>query len=495
MNYYKGRSLSFAGLGAIEVEVECVQSRRLPFLQIIGASPSVAGEQRERVMAALESSGFRLPRRRLTLRYGPDLHGLPLENLDCAAALAILGSARAFPIERGATFFALGGLSLDGSLQPRVDSAALRAWLRAHPRARVLLPWEQSRELSAEHEGGGFRRLAELVEFLRGGIPVARCESSAASERVRIPNEIQIARNVSATDLRLAEIAAAGAHHLLLVDGEEEKLRALAQTTHQLLPSGDGSGACASSQSLLCELPFREMKEAEGGRLLRADRRSGTWGELSLAHGGLLLLREFENRNAALTPLFAAMNDGFLRSFRGARTDQHPCEVLVMAGTAPCECGGSWRTKRTCICRPPLRERRLRTLAKAPFDLRCFGEGDAQGQLERRTLPFAKVRAARAWMIARQGKPNGRLRLPEALRAKPWAADATDWLRVGDRKLGATEALARVALTVSDLREGAELSRGDLLEAWHHVAGLGFDGVGISPSRGSVPERNSTAIP
>ena len=500
MNYYKGRSLSFAGLRAIEVEVECVQSRRLPFLQIIGASVGAAGEQRERVMAALESSGFRLPRRRLTLRYGPDLHGISLENHDCAAALAILGSAQSFPAERGSTFFALGALSLDGSLQPVTDRAALRAWLRMHPRARLILPWEESAELSEEQEGGGFRRLEEVVAFLRSGESRAPRARARPLKHLEISSEIQITTKLSASETRLAAIAAAGGHHLLLVDAEEDSVHAVATAAHRLLPNlvahegGDGEDR---SETLLSVLPFCELKESEATALLRPDRKLGTWGELSRAHGGLLLLRDFENKNAALAPLFEAMMEGSLRALRGGRAEAHACDPLVVAGSAPCDCGGNWRMKRACICRPPLKERRLRTLAKAPFDLRSFGceRLSVPGTVKPKGLPFMKVKAARARMISRQGKPNGKLRLPEALRAKPWQPEAAEWLRVGDRKLGATEALARVALTVSDLRDGRELSREDLLEAWHHVSGLGFEGVGISPSRGSVPERNSTAMP
>ncbi|MGZ3657947.1 MAG: hypothetical protein ACXVCS_20490, partial [Bdellovibrionota bacterium] len=67
MNYFRVQSALIAGLQSIPVEVECVQSRRLPYLSILGGGGNAASELRERVIAALGTlfgGKFRLPARR-----------------------------------------------------------------------------------------------------------------------------------------------------------------------------------------------------------------------------------------------------------------------------------------------------------------------------------------------------------------------------------------------------------------------------------------------
>lgn len=477
--------MSFLGLRAIDVSIECAQSRRLPFLQIIGASVAAVNEQRERVSAAIEASGFRLPGRRLTLRYSPDVHGLPLENFDCALAVAILGSAKAFPAELAGAFHVFGSLSLNGALHSSVDSARLAEWRRENPGAVLYLPWEESAVLGTEGAGGGFRDLRALIEHLRGGGTRGPRKVAGAAEVSIIASEI-CGGDLSAAEQRLAEISAAGGHHLLVMDGDEEQGARLAEAVRALLITR------VAAESAPPEVPFCQMSESQAGRLFRFERKHGTWGELSLAHGGVLHLRDFYNANASLAPLWEAMREGSLRYTIGPRSAQSPAELIAVAESGPCECGS--RVRAGCVCRPAQKERRLQAYARAPFDLRCFLAPAAPAG---RRLNSYLVSKARAQMRQERGKLNGKLYLSEVLRAKPWAAEAKEWLRVGDRKLGATEALGRVALTVSDLREGREVSREDVLEAWHHVAGLEFSGraPGMSGARRSVPALNSTAIP
>ncbi|RZA01061.1 MAG: ATP-binding protein, partial [Proteobacteria bacterium] len=460
MNYYRGRSLSLLGLRAIEVFIECAQSRRLPFIQIIGASNAAANEQRERVMAALESTGFKLPGRRLTLRYTPDMHGFPLENFDCAIALAILGSAKAFPTEKFGPIHAIGSLSLNGNLSfsanGSVNSGAFRAWLEENPGATVFVPWEISAALGANAKGGGFRDLTSILAHLRRGETHGPRRFDGLDFGAEVADQAEpVALDVSAAEYRLALISAAGGHHLLVVDGEEEQGDRLSRAVRALLPRPQESGGRMGSAE---PAPLRMVSEAQAGRLFRFDRKHGSWGELSFSHGGVLHLKGFRHESPALIPLWEAMREGVLRYTQGGLSIAHAAELITVAETAPCECGGSVRRKSACVCRPAMKERRLRAVASAPFDLRCFSKAEGARSVVIKVPNIAEIRGQ---MMNRQGKINGKLTLSESLRVKAWSWEATEWLRVGDRKLGTAEALARVALTISDLRKGKEVSRED----------------------------------
>ena len=485
MNYFSVRSLSCLGLRVIDVEIECVQSRRLPFLQIIGASSAAAGEQRERISAAIESSGFRMPKKRLTVRYHPDLHGLPLENFDCGVALAILGSAGAYPRTENSPILVSGSLTLEGKLRAiDAESTAWGDWLRSNRGENMIVP----RNFPNFPGDGGLLRFGDLksiVQYFRDGtIPAAELE---AAQWMACKNPAPI-EAISPSEERILSIAAAGLHHLLAFTGKGARGELLARHLQYYLNETRQSAA-----------PLRSVLESQMARLFRYDSKSGAWGDLSLAHGGVLFLQKFGHRNPsgrAERILWEAMREGGVRGFRAGHAAVAPAEVLVLAEAADCECGETARAH--CRCRPAMRESFRSKVASAPFDLKLIVrlEGAPTTSSVSHACLSEKIKAARRRMLLR-GKVNSRLSLAAAMGAIPWEEEAKAWLRVGERRLGMEETLARVALTICDLRQGAQISKADLFEAWHHVAGVEFaDPIsGAKREIPSMPSENCTAIP
>src|SRR3989344_8386125 len=117
MRHFQVKGAAFFPNHATPINVECVQTRRLPYLQILGCSASTGAELREKVLAALDSIEFRLPARKFTVNFQPALPDGRVEGLELAVAMAILGSCRHFSAQSLANTLVCGSLALDGGIQ------------------------------------------------------------------------------------------------------------------------------------------------------------------------------------------------------------------------------------------------------------------------------------------------------------------------------------------------------------------------------------------
>lgn len=516
MNYFRVQSALIAGVQAIPITVESAQSRRLPYLQILGGSGQAAAELKERVVAALHSARLRVPARRITVQLLPGAHGLPLEHLDLAVALAILGGNGQFPASRVENLLVCAGLGLDGGLRPAANSAALRRLLAAGEFRSALLPWEGSEILSGAQlgAGGGFRTLGEVVSFLRGEIGAAKAEEGAEREA---PEPSRVWEKIPGQPVakRLLEVAAAGLHHSFLPGPASARADLLAHALSSLLPPL-GAAEAEEVRAIYGHAgldrgpsrPFHSFGAATGLPPLLPDRSLAKVGEALLAHRGVLYVENVVEHEAKLFPaLLAPMRRGRFELSLANRRAFVPAEPLVLAHTGLCACGGLGSLRSACVCRPTearrFRERWCRLL-RYPFDLflRLEPAGVPAGAEEPPEARATRVEGARALALSRQGRPNGRLTEAEALGAKAWAPGALSLLTAWEGRAEGRDLapLLRVALTISDLRAAHEVGERDLFEARHYFfLEPGDAGAAGPPGRteasSSAPETNSIPMP
>lgn len=513
MTYFRVQGALVAGIQAIPVQVECAQSRRLPFLQILGGG-SGASEQRERVIAALHSSRLRLPPRRFTVQLRPGVAGLPLEQLDLAVAIAVLGSAGLVPSAAVEGLLLCGALGLDGALRSAGSEAALRYLLREGGYSSGLLPWEGSEVLeeARTERGGGFRCLSDAVAFLRGqsaGGRKAGHESTAPASPAWSWGRLEGQEVVK----RLLEISAAGGHHVLapgpagsrpdlfahalssllppLTDGEAEEVRAIRNL------AGLAPDSCLAR-------PFFALGSCPGLPPLLKDRRLAKVEEVLLAHRGVLFVDQVCEREPTLFPaLLEPMRSGRIQARVGPRRVAVPADPLVFAWSPACACGAKGSERLACTCRPTQARRyeeRWRRLLRYPFDL-CLAIGPSRpsGASTSWESSSGRVHEARARMLARQGRVNARLGEGEVFEALSWKSNVSQlWKALEQREPEQGSrflSLARLALTLCDLRGGELVEERDLLEAHHYFGGGGEEGSRAASSSRPLPVTNSSAIP
>jgi magnesium chelatase family protein len=270
------------------------------------------------------------------------------------------------------------------------------------------------------------------------------------------------------------EVAAAGAHHLLMVGPPGCGKSMLARRLPTILPPLSFAEALEAtavhaaanlvdgSEGLLRERPFRAPHHSVTAAGLIGDRQLQP-GEICLAHQGVLFLDEApEFRRNVLEQLRQPLEEGEVRLRRAAGFARIPCRTTLVLAANPCPCGSSGRG---CACPITDAQRYLRRLSGPLLDrvdlhLRLdaispqtllFGEPGEPSEVVR-----ARVVAARRRQLERaQTLPNGHLPDREIHRVaqltpagRKTLAHAADAYGLSAR---ATTRLLRVSRTLADL--------------------------------------------
>ncbi|MGH9037997.1 MAG: YifB family Mg chelatase-like AAA ATPase [Acidimicrobiia bacterium] len=385
------RSAVLVGVDAHPVHVEVhVASHGLPGYNLVGLPDAAVREARERMRAAIVSSGFEWPQRRITVNLAPSGLRKTGAGLDLPAALGVLVANGALPEPALEGVGVIGELGLDGSIRPVPGTLALVDTLRQSGAVSVLIPMDNAAEAALV---GGIRvlpcrSLAEARACLKDEAPWP--EPPSPRERaMRTPPppdtpmvELGDVRGLAGAR-RALEVAVAGGHHLLLVGPPGAGKTLLAHCLPSILPPLADDEALEVTKihsaaghpvggTLLRSRPFRAPHHtASAAALVGGGSGRPRPGEATLAHRGALFLDELgEFTPRVLDALRQPLEERVVRISRQHSAITFPADFLLVASTNPCPCGlGPPR----CTCNDALRARYRRRLSGPlvdRFDLR-----------------------------------------------------------------------------------------------------------------------------
>ncbi|CAG0930943.1 MAG: Competence protein ComM [Rhodocyclaceae bacterium] len=490
------RSRALAGTDAPEVTVEVHLGRGLPSFAIVGLADTEVKEARERVRAAIQNARFEFPASRITVNLAPA--DLPKESgrFDLPIALGILAASGQIGGKHLAEHEFAGELSLTGELRP--IRGALAMCLAARGKARsFVLPAESAAEAALVGAATILpaKSLLEVCAHLNGQQALAPYAGAPAAGTPEYPDLADVKGQAQAK--RALEVAAAGGHSLLMIGPPGTGKSMLAARFPGLLPPMDETEAleAAAIHSLnggfrieqWMRRPYQAPHHTASAASLVGGGSQPRPGEISLAHHGVLFLDElpeFERR--VLEALREPLESGHIRVARAAHRVDYPAQFQLVAAMNPCPCGYLGAAR--CRCTPD-QVARYRSKLSGPLldridlhiEVPALAEGELQGKAEGETSAAvrARVAAARAAQLARQGKPNSRLATKEIDRLCAPDAAGAQLLKQAIARLNlsarAYHRVLKVARTIADLAGAERIASAHVAEAIHYRRPAGAD--------------------
>ena len=382
------------GLDAVPVTVEVDIVPGIG-IHLVGLADIAVKESLLRTITALQALEYKIPGRKIVINLAPaDLHKKG-SGYDLPIAIGIIAASGQGDFPGLENYLIRGELGLDGTVRDITGALPFADLARERGMKGCILPLHSALEASDfdDIDIYAVESLADVVRILSDSTlcedKLVRNTDAWKAERAR---NCKSAGNDSALDFedivgqegakRGMEIAAAGSHNIMLVGSPGSGKSSLAKAMAGILPPMTHeesvitskiysvAGRLNGSSGLISRRPFRTPHYSAS---LPAIIGGGAGeniqpGEITLAHGGVLFLDEFNLMpRSVMEALRSPLEDRKVTVSRLRSKIEYPASFMLVAASNPCPCGWYGEGDR-CICTPSQRLNYLSRLSGPILD-------------------------------------------------------------------------------------------------------------------------------